>query len=222
MSLLRWKAQSLQFHWHLTGPASKAARQGILPAFAHLAFIIASCGGAVAGMAKKAWRDDDRKHLDLDRLKGLRKRINTAFDHLEAIIERRENKPISAIRPENADIAAANYDLHGSFAMLALAAMEEASEMAVPLMSVAEGSKTLENARQEIEFESADVRVNLHIISEKARVCSETSTQAKWAKIRERYPEEVFQVPAHLAAPDKASNSKRNKNATLSQALHLL
>src|SRR3546814_12568497 len=55
MTILRWKAQSLQFHRHLTGPESVASRQGILPLFAKLAFVIASCGGAVASMAKKRW-----------------------------------------------------------------------------------------------------------------------------------------------------------------------
>src|SRR3546814_7636009 len=42
MTILRWKAQSLQFHRHLTGPESVASRQGILPLFAKLAFVIAS------------------------------------------------------------------------------------------------------------------------------------------------------------------------------------
>lgn len=194
MKLLRWKAQSLQFHRHVSGPESKAVQQGLLPAFAHLAFVIASCGGAIAGMAKKSWRDDNRKELNIDRVRTLRSRINTAFDQLEAIILRGDKKPVSAIRPENAELAKASFDLHGNFAMLALAAMEEASELAVPLMSVADGSKTLMQARPELDFESADVRINLHIISEQARICPESTTTSKWAMIQERYPEEAFQV----------------------------
>src|SRR3546814_4345178 len=53
MTILRWKAQSLQFHRHLTGPESVASRQGILPLFAKLAFVIASCGGAVASRSEE-------------------------------------------------------------------------------------------------------------------------------------------------------------------------
>lgn len=223
MTLLRWKAQSLQFHRHLTGPDSNAARQGILPAFAHLAFVIASCGGAVAGMAKKSWIAGNQKDLSIDRVRSLRTRINAAFDQLEAIIARGDKVPVSAVRPENLDLAEATYDLHGNFAILALAAMEEASELAVPLMSVADGSKTLEKAKPEIDFESADVRINLHIISEKARICAERSTTEKWLLIRERHPEEAFQPLRLPELPEGASKkSKRNDHAKLSNYLQLL
>jgi hypothetical protein len=223
MTLLRWKAQSLQFHRHLTGPDSNAARQGILPAFANLAFVIASCGGAIAGMAKKSWIAGSQKELNIDRVRSLRSRINAAFDQLELIILRGDKVPVSAIRPENDDLAAATYDLHGNFAILALAAMEEASELAVPLMAVADGTKTLEKAKPEIDFESADVRINLHIISEKASVCSERSTTEKWMLIRERHPEEAFQPPKLPDLPDGASKkSKRNEHASLSNYLQLL
>ena len=195
MTILRWKAQSLQFHRHLTGPESKAARQGILPTFAMLAFVIASCGAKVAGMAKKRWISDDRDQLTITRLREMRDQINAAFDQLEQDILQANPIPASAIRMENMNLAEATYDLHGNFAMLALAVMEEAAELAVPLISVAEGARTLEKARAEIDPESADVRINLHIISEQVGISAESSTTAKWAEIRERHPEEAFQAP---------------------------
>jgi hypothetical protein len=193
-SLLRWKGQALQFYRYITGPQSKAARQGLLPVYAHLAFVIATSAGALAGMAKKAWRDDDPKAMPLDRIRSLRVRINRAFDQLEAVAAQKRSDPVSAILPENATQAASNYERHGNFALLALSTMEEAAELAVPLMRVAEGARTLREAKPEIDFESADLRVNLHIVSENAGVCAETTTSAKWALVRERFPAEAFDV----------------------------
>src|SRR3546814_2010351 len=80
MTILRWKAQSLQFHRHLTGPESVASRQGILPLFAKLAFVIASCGGAVASMAKKRWLSGNSDMMTIARLQEIRNEINAAFD----------------------------------------------------------------------------------------------------------------------------------------------
>src|SRR3546814_10984988 len=85
MTILRWKAQSLQFHRHLTGPESVASRQGILPLFAKLAFVIASCGGAVASMAKKRWLSGNSDMMTIARLQEIRNEINAAFDQLEQI-----------------------------------------------------------------------------------------------------------------------------------------
>src|SRR3546814_2724242 len=61
-------------------------------------------------------------------------------------------------------------------------------------MTIADGSQTLERARREIEPESAYVRINLHIISERIWISSEHSTSLKWAEIRDRHPEDAFQV----------------------------
>src|SRR3546814_18607325 len=72
--------------------------------------------------------------------------------------------------------------------------MEEAAELAIPVMTIADGSQTLERARREIEPESADVRINLHIISDSIGISAEHSTSLKWAAIRDRHPEDALQV----------------------------
>src|SRR3546814_4124532 len=52
--------------------------------------------------------------------------------------------PVTGILSENVELAEATYDLHGNFAVLALAAMEEAAELVIPVMTIADGSQTLE------------------------------------------------------------------------------
>src|SRR3546814_12636578 len=66
--------------------------------------------------------------------------------------------------------------------------MEEAAELAIPVMTSADGSQTLERARREIETERADVRINLQIISERIGISAEHSTSLKWAEIRDTHP----------------------------------
>src|SRR3546814_17000315 len=85
--------------------------------------------------------------------------------------------------------------------------MEEAAELAIPVMTIADGSQTLERARREIEPESADVRINLHIISERIGISAEHSTSLKWAEIRDRHPEDAFQV----TPSDKVEISPRSE-----------
>src|SRR3546814_15057287 len=144
MTFLRWKAQSLQFHRHLTGPESVASRQGILPLFAKLEFVIASCGGAVASMAKKRWLSGNSDMMTIARLQEIRNEINAAFDQLELEILGNDPVPVTGILSENVELAEATYDLHANFAVLALAAMEEAAELAITVMTIAAGSQTLE------------------------------------------------------------------------------
>src|SRR3546814_17364108 len=76
------------------------------------------------------------------------------FDQLELEILGNEPVPVTGILSENVELAEATYDLHGNFAVLALAAMEEAAELAIPVMTIADGSHTLERARREIAPES--------------------------------------------------------------------
>lgn len=211
MSSLRWKAQALLFHRNLTAENSHAADQGLLPVYAHLAYTIAANACAVAGLARKSWRDADKKALTLSRIRSLRSRINTAFDQLEATLQK-TGKPVSAIRPDNKKQASENSDKHGNIALLALSALEDAGNLATPLMHVASGEKSLSEAKPEIEFSSADVRVNLHIICENARVCPETSTRLKWMLQRDRYPETFFQVSlpsAEIIAARRANTNYR-------------
>src|SRR3546814_4212516 len=78
-------------------------------------------------------------------------------------------------------------------------------------MTIADGSQTLERARREIEPESADVRINLHIISERIGISAEHSTSLKWAEIRDRHPEDAFQV----TPSDKVEISPATLNSML-------
>src|SRR3546814_18845952 len=105
--------------------------------------------------------------MTIARLQEIRNEINAAFDQLELEILGNDPVPVTGILSENVELAEATYDLHGNFAVLALAAMEEAAELAIPVMTIADGSQTLERARREIEPESADVRSNLHHISQR-------------------------------------------------------
>lgn len=212
MSVLRWKGQSLQLHRNLAGPDSPAVkRHGILPLYVQLAFIIASSAGAVAGLAKKAWRDHDPKRIPISRVRALRARINTAFDRLEAAVEDGIGQPTSAILPAHAVQARENLERHGNLGFLAIALMEEAAELAVPLMKISEGTHTLTEAKPEIDFESADLRINLHLVSEAARVCSESSTSAKWRIVRERFPDEAFAFARPSEAPTDAPDAPVEK-----------
>ncbi len=203
MCISRWKGQSLQFHRNVAGPGSHAVREhGILPAYARAAFEIAAAAGAIAGMAKKCWRDGDLGRIPIDAVRALRAKINASFDRLEAMLD--EEGP--AIEPATASRKGAqadrNFQRHGNLAILALGLMEESAELAAPLMQIAEGSKTLQDVKQEIDDETADVRINLHLTSESASVCSETSTGAKWARVRDRFNPELFEVTPLASAND--------------------
>src|SRR3546814_18157984 len=132
--------------------------------------------------------------MTIARLQEIRNEINAAFDQLELEILGNDPVPVTGILSENVELAEATYDLHGNFAVLALAAMEEAAELAIPVMTIADGSQTLERARREIEPESADVRINLNIISESIRISAENSTTINWAKISETHHEDAIKL----------------------------
>lgn len=204
-SITRWKAQSLQLHRHLTGPHSNAAKLGLLPLFAHIAYRISASAAAVAGMAKKAWRDNNPSTLDLEKVRALRQQINAAFDQLEETIAQRIDHTPSALTAATAPAAEAAYAAHGNLALLALALMEEAGELAEPLMSVAAGQQSLAQALPSISAESADLRIYLHIASERAGVCPETSTTAKWAIVQTRYPASAFLPVPRISLRDAHS-----------------
>src|SRR3546814_14187904 len=82
--------------------------------------------------------------MTIARLQEIRNEINAAFDQLELEILGNDPVPVTGILSENVELAEATYDLHGHFAVLALAAMEEAAELVIPVMSIADGSQTLE------------------------------------------------------------------------------
>src|SRR3546814_18714688 len=76
--------------------------------------------------------------MTIARLQEIRNEINAAFDQLELEILGNDPVPVTGILSENVKLAEATYDLHGNFAVLALAAMEEAAELAIPVMTIAE------------------------------------------------------------------------------------
>jgi hypothetical protein len=169
-------------------------RHGILPRYIQLTMFIAIAAGKLAGMAKKTWRDDTPAKLKLSSVQALRAEMNSAFDHLEAILATPGYETISAIESDNADRAQAAFARHGNLAMLGTCLMEEAAELAEPLLKVTCGEMTFAKAKPLIDGESADLRVYLHVTSEHAGVCAETTTARKWGEVRERFPEEAFSI----------------------------
>src|SRR3546814_5854716 len=77
--------------------------------------------------------------MTIARLQDIRNEINAAFDQLELEILGNDPVPVTGILSENVELAEATYDLHGNFEVLALAAMEEAAELAIPVMTIADG-----------------------------------------------------------------------------------
>lgn len=188
MEARRWKGQSLMLFKHLTSPSSEGAKQGLLPLYAKLAHVIAASAGEIAGMAKKAWRDNDFGRIPLDTVRSIRSRINAAFDQLEEALEPGGPALSSAIEPENEDAAQSVYEGRGNFAILSLCIMEEASELAVPLMQVAEGSRSFDDAKQDIDDEASDLQIYQHITTVQASI-PEKAAGIKWGRVRERFPE---------------------------------
>src|SRR3546814_17046103 len=113
---------------------------------------------AVASMAKKRWLSGNSDMMTIARLQEIRNEINAAFDQLELEILGNDPVPVTGILSEHVELAEATYDLPGNFAVLALAAMEEAAEIAIPVMTIADGSQDRKSA---VSGKVVSVRVDL-------------------------------------------------------------
>lgn len=182
-------------------------KHGLLPLYAKLCWTIASSAGSLAGMARKAWMTADIKQLPVKKVRSLRARINEAFDQLEKVLDTAQATPTDAIQPSMKALSSQNVSAHGNMGMLALSAIEDAAGLSLPLMQMAEGSRSLKEAAPEIGFTSADVRITLHTISEQARICPEKSTSGKWALIRQKYSDETFAFGPKIETPSPSSKS---------------
>ena len=183
---LGWRSQSLKAHDHLTGPASKARSQGLMPGYAHQAAKIAIAACRVAGMAKKRWRDGDDRRMMLREVKTMRTAIEAAFDEIERNL-RAGTPGHTGVRDQAA--AEKVYAERGMQGYLALALMEEAAELAEPLHSIATGRSTFEAEEAAICEEQADLRIYLHVTCETAHVDHVAATEAKSKAFAERLPE---------------------------------
>lgn len=182
----RWRGQSLFGHAFLTGPESKAEADGHMPFYADAAIRIASAAAAVAGMAKKRWRDQDRRKMSLASVKRLRAEIDCAFAELEQALEGEPDPECAVINPAK---ATASFQTFGRLGYLALANLEEAGEIARPLHALAIGAGDPVTCRRDASDAAAAVRITLHVTSESLRINPSTTTEAKWGTIQQRYPE---------------------------------
>jgi NTP pyrophosphatase (non-canonical NTP hydrolase) len=181
-----WRSQSLTAHRHLTGPSSKARAQGLMPGYAHQAARIAIAAGRLAGMAKKRWRDADDRRMMLREVKTLRSTIDAAFEEIERAL-RAGTPGHTGVRDQAA--AERAYAERGLQGFLALALMEEASELAEPLHAVATGRSTFEAEEASIGEEQADLRIYLHVACETAGIDHVAATEAKSIAFAERLPD---------------------------------
>lgn len=190
MSAQRWRSQSLIGHEFFTGKDSRAAEDGHMPAYAENAFRIATAGAAIAGLAKKRWRDGGDDRMTLERVRQLRAESDKAFAALEAGLECGGDTASAVLNPAKAEASFATF---GRLGYLALANIEEAGELAQPLHALAIGSGDPATALRDAAEEAADVRVYLHVTSESLRINQTTSTDRKWAVVQARWP--------HIFAP---------------------
>lgn len=181
-----WRRQSLIAHEHLTGPGSKARAQGLMPGYAHQAMKIAIAGGRLAGMAKKRWRDADARRMMLREVKTLRSTIDNAFDEIERNL-RAGTPGYTGVRDQAA--AELAYAERGMQGFLALALIEEASELAEPLHALATGRSSFEDEEASIGEEQGDLRIYLHVACETARIDHVSATDAKSELFAQRLPE---------------------------------
>lgn len=183
-----WKGQSILIFRHLTGPRSTARAEGLMPGYAHQAYRIALAAGALAGMAKKRWRDGSAERMTIQDVRRLRNRIVDAFDDLERTVD---STGPGRTGVKDQDAAEDVYEAHGLVGHLGLCMMEEAAELAEPIHAVATGRAAMSDMRTSISAESADVRTYLHLSDTLFGVDPVSTTQAKWEEFLARMPEHV-------------------------------
>jgi NTP pyrophosphatase (non-canonical NTP hydrolase) len=180
-----------------------------MPAFAAAALSVALPIGRLVGLAKKRWRDDDASRLDLETVRRIRAEVDAAFDRLEMIVD--------VGRDEEVDGAALDaYARHGLVGLVALGLVEEACEVAEPVSEVASGIRGTEEARRDIENETADLRTYLHLADDAFGIDPVGSGQRKWEEFLTRLPDggRAALVPKRLDDAQIAA-SMRSLAATL-------
>ncbi len=185
-----WRAQSIGVFRHLTRPGSAARTEGLMPGYAACAYRIAMAAGRVAGMAKKRWRDADEARTDLKEIRRLRSRIDDAF----ADIERALSDKVAG-RTGVRDVAASEdvYETNGLVGIIGLSLMEESAELAEHIHAVATGHSSMDERRERIGDEAADLRTWLHLADTMLDIESMTATQRKWGRFMATMPDEVVE-----------------------------
>lgn len=200
MSMLgatRWRAQSILANDVLTGASSKAAAQGHMPAFAKLALKISSCAASIAGMAKSRWQQNEASQLDIYEVRRLRKEMSTAFDDLERHLMTKTETQAAVGNPKAAEAA---FQAFGRMGFIALDLTSKAGDLAGNLGKLAAGEGDHKALLLQIPEKAADVRIALHVASEKLRLNTNSTTGARWAEFQTQNPE-VFNGKAPQVAP---------------------
>ena len=177
-----WKARSILFHRYMTRPESDMRARSLFPDHARHALDAALAVGRLLGFSKKHWRDGDVRPLSVEQVEEARAAVNAALDRMADAI--RNPEPVE----ENADALQA-YDRHGLIGLLAIGMVEEACELAEPVARVAQGLTTFDDARREIEDESADVRMYHVMTDDSFGIDINFTTQRKNDETLSRFPE---------------------------------
>ena len=177
-----WKARSILFHRYMTRPESDMRARGLFPDHARHALDAALAVGRLLGFSKKHWRDGDVRPLSVEQVEEARNAVNDALDRMANAI--RDPKAVN----ENSNALNA-YDRHGLIGLLAIGMVEEACELAEPMARVAQGLTTYDDARREIEDESADVRMYHVMTDDSFGIDINTTTQRKNDETLSRFPE---------------------------------
>lgn len=177
-----WKARSILFHRHMTRPESDMRARGLFPAHARHALDAALAIGHLVGLSKKHWRDGDARPINVSDIEKARVLMNEALDKmLDAVLNPQPAK-------ENKKALDA-YDKHGLIGLLAIGLVEEACEAAEPIALIAEGSKTFDDIREDVEDELSDVRMYHAMIDDSFGIDINTTTLRKNDKTLAKHPE---------------------------------